>query len=87
MVSGVSLSLTLWCVFVGIRTAPALPPGFEDETVVPINEVVDIAFSGNIMLAVAKNGYLYTFDLENADAERQLAADLTDRVCSNGERG
>jgi len=65
----------------------ALPPGFEDENVVHIDQVVDMAFAGNVMLAVAKPGVLYTFDLEDPNADRQVAADLSERVCSNGERG
>ena len=64
-----------------------LPAGFEDEDVVQINQVVDMAFAGNIMLAVTKDGKLYSYDLEDANGESKLAADLTARVCSNGERG
>lgn len=70
-----------------MRRVSGLPAGFEDENVVQMNEVVDMAFAGNIMLAVTKDGKLYSFDLADADAESKLAADLTDRICSNGERG
>lgn len=64
-----------------------LPAGFEDENVVQMNQVVDMAFAGNIMLAVTKDGKLYSYDLADTDGESKLAADLTDRICSNGERG
>ena len=70
-----------------LPTATALPAGFEDENVVKVSEVVDVAFAGNVLLAVAKPGYLYTLDLEDPNAERVTAADLTSLVCSNGERG
>lgn len=46
-----------------------------------------MAFVGNIMVAAAKGGKVYTFDVEDPNAEKQLAADMTDRVCTNGERG
>jgi len=80
--------IVLWVCLSGYqRTVSALPPGFEDEDVVHINQVVDMAFVGNIMVAVAKSGKVYTFDVEDPNAEKQLAADITDRVCTNGERG
>lgn len=92
-----SISITLaycWLVlqvifvlFLSRHTVAALPSGFEDEKVVHINQVVDMAFVHNTMLAVAKQGILYTFDLEDPNAEKEVAADLTDRVCDNGERG
>ena len=64
-----------------------LPAGFEDEAVVQMNQVVDIAFAGNIMLAVTKDGKLNSFDLADPEATSHLAADFTDLVCTNGERG
>ena len=66
----------------------ALPPGFEDESVVHMNQVVDLDFApGNMMLAVTKDGKLYRFDVSDDNADRELMWDLSDRVCSNGERG
>lgn len=66
----------------------ALPAGFEDEGVTRIPDAVDIAFAGNIMLAVTKAGILYSFDLDNPGTESpQQALDLRDSVCDNGERG
>jgi len=65
----------------------ALPAGFEDENVVAINQVVDMAFADNFLLAVSKDGRLYTYDLADPNAQSKQAADLTDRVCTNGERG
>jgi len=77
----------LLVLLVSRHTVSALPPGFEDESVVHIDQVVDMAFAGNVMLAVAKPGLLYTFDLENPNADKKTAADIRDRVCTNGERG
>jgi len=66
----------------------ALPAGFEDEGVSRIPDAVDIAFAGNIMLAVTKAGILYSFDLDNPSTESPREAfDLRDHVCDNGERG
>jgi len=80
--------LLLLCCLLLIGTAwAALPAGFEDEGVERIRGVVDIAFAGNIMLAVTKPGILYTLNLNNPDADSQEALNLSDRVCDNGERG
>jgi len=65
----------------------ALPAGFEDEGVVAMNAVVDIAFAGNMILAVTKPGLLYTFDLDDPNADKEVALDLSGRICDNGERG
>ena len=64
-----------------------LPAGFTDETVLPMNQIVDIAFAGTIMLAVTKVGKLYSYDLEDPHAASHLAADFTNRLCINGEHG
>ena len=65
----------------------ALPAGFEDEGVVAMNAVVDIAFAGNMILAVTKRGLLYTYDLDDPNADKEEALDLSGRICDNGERG
>jgi len=66
----------------------ALPAGFEDEGVTRIPDTVDIAFAGNVMLAVTKAGILYSFDLDDPSTESpRKALDLRDHVCDNGERG
>jgi len=53
-----------------------------------MNQVVDLDFApGNMLLAVTKDGQLYRFDVSDDNADRELVWDLSDRVCSNGERG
>jgi len=70
------------------QAAAVLPAGFEDEGVVRLTANVDIAFAGNMMLAVTKIGELHRFDLEDPDAtETTLMLDISARVCDNGERG
>jgi len=70
-----------------LQTA-ALPPGFEDEGILHVTDPVDVAFVDTFtMLIVTKGGTLFSFDLEDPDATKKLALDLSDRVCTNGERG
>ena len=66
----------------------ALPAGFIDEAVVRINEVVDMAFVGHVMLAVTKAGTVHRFNVSDPNVvEAVEILDLTDRLCENGERG
>lgn len=46
----------------------AIPAGFIDENVVRINEVVDLAFVGHMMLAVSKQGTVHRFNVSDPNA-------------------
>jgi len=81
------MMISTFLMLMVFSSTSALPAGFEDENVVAINGVVDMAFADNMLLAVTKTGTVYTFDLADPNADRQMAADLEDRVCTNGERG
>jgi len=59
----------------------ALPAGFEDEAVVDVSSVVDIAFAGNMLLVVSNRGILFRYDLEDPDAKEEVALDITSKVC------
>ena len=76
------------CCFQPLLPVVALPAGFIDEAVVRINEVVDMAFVGHVMLAVTKAGTVHRFNVSDPNAvEAVEILDLTDRLCENGERG
>jgi len=81
---------TLRLIAIGglVFQATALPPGFEDEGIFRVTAPVDIAFVDTFILLVASDtGTLFSFDLEDPNAQPNLALDLSDRVCTNGERG
>lgn len=79
--------VTVLVLNLAVDEVAALPSGFEDEGVVSMNGVVDVAFVGTMMLGVTKPGVVYVYDLADPDAKIQLAVDLTTRICDNGERG
>jgi len=71
-----------------ISHASALPPGFEDEGLFRITAPVDIEFlDTSTILAATDYGLLYSYDMSDPDTKPKVVLDLTDRVCTNGERG
>lgn len=74
----------------------SLPPGFIDEGVNRWGRVTDIESvppprgwpSSSILLITLKDGEIHIIkDPDNNPGESQLLADISDRVCFNGERG
>ena len=79
---------------VATPTSWALPPGFVDEGVgrVPGGTGANFAPNvqtgqGHVLFVTTKDGLLYVFDNPDQSGSKRVVMDITDRVCSNGERG
>ena len=86
----------LWVLVVLPATIFSLPHGFVDEAVARVPQTVGFNFAPHpngqerppLLLATSKSGLLWVFPDFNGDPEnRSLILNITDRVCSNGERG
>ena len=89
---GQFILLSLLCVWIGF--CDGLPPGFVDEGIGRVvgstgaNFVPNVkSGTGHVLYVTSKEGLLYVFENPDTSSSRRVVLDITDRICSNGERG
>ena len=70
------------------QAAPALPPGFQDSLVTPVDRATSIAFvPGGRMLIARVPGVIRVFKNGVIDPVADPALDIDAQTCSDAERG